>query len=117
MPTALRVIGGLFKEAAVVMIEHEVFAFVAHDVGHALEIMIVFGDDERARVEREGHAGGIDVAALIVDAARVRGRDVGHVGRVCAGAIARAVVKESTSCSCPLLSISYWLRADRRRKI
>ena len=50
MAAALAVIGCLAVTLAVVVIEHEVLAFVTDDLRDAFEILCVLGDHERTRV-------------------------------------------------------------------
>src|SRR5215212_5981673 len=79
---AAAVVVGLLIEAAVVVVEDDVLALVVRDVGDALEVAVVLGDEERTRRHREHHPGGVDVTALVVDAARVLRRAHRDVGRV-----------------------------------
>ena len=66
MAATLAVIGSPFVERAVVVVKHQMLAFVADDVRDALEISLMFGDDESAGVQSQYHSGSRDVAALIV---------------------------------------------------
>src|SRR5919108_500356 len=84
---AAAVVGGLLVEASVVVVEDDVLALVARDVRDALEVALVLGDEEGALLRREHHPGGVDVAALVVDAAGVLGRAQRDVGRVGAGPV------------------------------
>ncbi len=47
MPAAFAVVGGRIVTPPVVVIEHEMLAFVAHKVGNTCEIGYVVGDNER----------------------------------------------------------------------
>src|SRR5918998_2073276 len=68
---AARVVAGLAVEALIVVVEDEVLSLVVHDVGDAAEVALVLGDDEGHRAERGDDAGGVNVAAFVIDAAGV----------------------------------------------
>src|SRR5207253_5335461 len=82
---------GFLEEGAVVIVEHQMLAFVSHDVCDALPVAVVLGDEKSARIESQNHSSSIDKAALIVAASGILpGRD-GHVRRIIALAIFHAV--------------------------
>ena len=98
MAAAATVVCRLLVQPAVVVIEDEMLAFVAHDVGDAAEISLVFGDDKGARLISQDHPGSINVAALVVNAPGIlQGRD-GDVRRICALVISGPIRARDENC-------------------
>lgn len=87
MTATLTVVSGRLVAGAVVVVKHQVLAFVAHDIADALPISFVLGDDEGARLKGENHSSSVDEAALIVDASGILRGGQGDVRRVCAAAV------------------------------
>ena len=80
MSTAAAMVCGLRVSTTIVVVEHEVFAFVPDDVGYTIKVPRVFGNDESHRVIRDDHTCREDVAALVVFAARVLRRRLAAAG-------------------------------------
>src|ERR1044071_49693 len=91
MRAAFAVVCRSAVERAVVVVEDEMLSFVAHDVGDALQIPVMLGDDKNTVGELHYHPGGVNVAALIVHAPRILVCGDGDVRRVSAAAIFRPV--------------------------
>ena len=70
MTAAFAVIGGFGPAFSVVVIEHNVLAFVADDVRDASKFLCVLGEDKRAWLKRNHHSGGVNKAARIEEAGR-----------------------------------------------
>src|ERR1700730_3484211 len=82
MRAALAVICGLFVEAAVVVVEDQVFALITDDVGDTRQIAIVLSDDESRGIKCHYHSSRKDVTTLIVIAAGILSRGQRDVRRI-----------------------------------
>lgn len=106
MSPAAAVIGSLRIAVAVVVVKDQVFAFEPDDVGNALKVRTMLRDDESARVERDYHAGSINITALIVHGSCILSGPDSDVRRISSGAVAAAVCPGYIYCIVGIIELS-----------
>ena len=91
MPAAFAVVGCFRVTLAVVVVQHEVLAFVANDLGNASEFFSMLRDKKRTRIQCYDHPRRINVATFVVNRTHILCRANSDIRRIVSVDVLRAV--------------------------